>query len=414
MMNAEIITIGDELLIGQVINTNQAFIAERLNEIGIHVNRMSTVGDDATAVVSAFEAAWRLADVVVVTGGLGPTHDDITKKTVCAFFQCDLVSDPGVRAHIEELLQRRNVPWGPTAEEQTLIPRKARVIPNPIGTAAGMLFEEGTKSFFVLPGVPYEMREMMAQSVVPMLSLKTGDHAILHRTLRTTGISESLLMQQLGNLDPILDGSRLAFLPSPTGVRLRITVQGDSAADAARQADLVERRLREKVRRHVYGTGDEEIEEVLGRILTERSLTLAVAESCTGGLIASRITDVSGCSTYFERGVVVYSNNSKMELVGIPRELLVEHGAVSREVAVAMAEGIRRVAGTDIGLSTTGIAGPAGGTTEKPVGLVWVGYADVRLSFAVKFHFGDQRRIVKQRASQAALEVVRRQLLGIE
>lgn len=412
-MNAEIITIGDELLIGQVINTNQAFIAEELNSIGVSVERMTTVGDDENGILVAFEAAWNRSDVIIVTGGLGPTHDDITKKAVCRFFGSDLVSDPGLRRHIEALLQRRNVPWGPTAEEQTLVPRKARVIPNPIGTAAGMLFEEGKRSCVILPGVPYEMREMMVQSVRPMLSRRQGETAIVHRTLRTTGISESLLMQQLGDLDLLLDGAKLAFLPAPTGVRLRITVHGSSSADAAARAGVVEQRLREKIERHIYGVGGEELEEVLGRILTERKLTLAVAESCTGGLIASRITDVSGSSLYFERGVVAYSNRSKVDLLGVSAELIERHGAVSKEVAVAMAAGVRRRAGTAIGLSTTGVAGPTGGTPEKPVGLVWVGYADDRGGLAVKFNFGDQRKRVKERASQAALELVRRRLLNI-
>jgi nicotinamide-nucleotide amidase len=413
-MNAEIITIGDELLIGQVVNTNQAFIAEQLNAIGVHVARMTTVGDDAGEILAAFEAAWRSVDVVVVTGGLGPTHDDITKKTVCTFFESDLVSNPGVRAHIEELLRRRNAPWGPPAEEQTMVPRKAKVLPNPVGTAAGMLFSEGEKFFIVLPGVPYEMREIMVRSVLPFLSSKQADRAIVHRTLRTTGISESLLMQQLGDIDLLLDGARLAFLPSPTGVRLRISVYGLPPGAAAEKASAVEQRLRTRIAKYIYGEGDEEIEAVLGRILTERKLTLSVAESCTGGLIANRLTDVAGSSAYFERGVVVYSNRSKVELLGIPAGLIERHGAVSKEVAVAMAEGIRRSAGTAFGLSTTGIAGPTGGTPEKPVGLVWVGFADERGSLAVKFNFGDERKRVKERAAQAALELLRRRLMNIE
>jgi|WetSurMetagenome_2_1015567.scaffolds.fasta_scaffold21095_1 nicotinamide-nucleotide amidase len=412
-MTAEIITIGDELLIGQVVNTNQAFIADQLNAVGIHVARMTTVGDDAAGILAAFGAAWRAAEVVVVTGGLGPTHDDITKKTVCTFFETDLVSDPGVRAHIAELLQKRNAPWGPAAEEQTMVPRAATVLPNPAGTAAGMLFTDGEKSFIVLPGVPYEMREIMTRSVIPRLSSQQTGRTIVHRTLRTTGISESLLMQQLGDLDRLLDGAKLAFLPSPTGVRLRISVYGSAPGPAGEKADAVEQRLRAIVAKYTYATGEEEIEEVLGKILTARALTLAVAESCTGGLIASRLTDVSGSSAYFERGVVTYSNRSKIDLLHVPADMIEQHGAVSREVAVAMAEGVRAAAGTAVGLSTTGIAGPTGGTPEKPVGLLWAGYADGRESLAVRFLFADDRRRFKERASQAALELLRRRLLGI-
>lgn len=412
-MKSEIITIGDELLIGQVVNTNQAYIAERLNDIGIAVDRMTTVGDGLDDILSAFDEAWRRHDVVIVTGGLGPTHDDVTKKAVCKFFHTDLVSNNEVRRQIEALLRSRNLPWSVAAEEQTMIPERARLFPNPVGTAVGMLFEEQGKSFFVLPGVPYEMKEMIDQSVIPMLAPKVSGSAIRHLTLRTTGISESLLAAQLGTVEELLDGGKLAFLPSATGVRLRITVHEREAALADRKLREIEQRIRAKVQKYIYGTGEEELEEVLGRLLAERKLTIAVAESCTGGLIADRITNVSGSSNYFERGVVTYSNRSKIELLGVPEELIKTHGAVSREVAEAMAVGVRRLAGTDIGISTTGIAGPTGGTPEKPVGLVWIGYSDAEGTLALKFNFGNHRLRTKERASQAALELVRRKVLRI-
>jgi nicotinamide-nucleotide amidase len=413
-MTAEVITIGDELLIGQVINTNQAYIAEKLNEIGIPVDRMTTVGDGLPSILDAFRVAWEHRTVVLVTGGLGPTHDDVTKKAVCTFFDSDLVSNAGVRSHIEGIMKRRNMSWTPAAEEQTMVPRKAELIPNSVGTAAGMLFQEKEKYFIVLPGVPYEMKEMMDRSVVPFLAPKVKDSVIRHVTLRTTGISESLLARQLGNLDDILRGASLAFLPSLTGVRLRITVQERTEATASAILRQVEERIRAKAQRYIHGTGEEELEESLGKILTERKLTIAVAESCTGGLIANRITNVSGSSAYFERGLITYSNKAKIELLGISRDLIDAHGAVSEEVALAMAQGVRKAAATDIGLSTTGIAGPTGGTPEKPEGLVWIGYADAGTSLALKFNFGDDRLRFKERASQAALELVRRRVLRIE
>ena len=413
-MKSDIITIGDELLIGQVINTNQVYIAEKLNEIGVTVERMTTIGDEMQPILDAFDQAWKRSDLVIVTGGLGPTHDDITKAAVCRFFDTDLASNEDVRRHIEELLKKRNIGWNAATEQQTMLPRKARVIPNPVGTAAGMLFEDGGKSFIVLPGVPYEMKEMMDRSVVPLLSARVKNSVIRHLTLRTTGISESLLAQHLGNIEELLQGAKLAFLPSATGVRLRITHQSNNPTTAETKIQEVETRIRSKVQKYIYGIGEEELEEVLGRILAERGLTLAVAESCTGGLIADRITNVSGSSRYFERGIATYSNKSKIDLLAVPPTLIEQHGAVSREVAEAMAAGIRKTAGADIGLSTTGIAGPTGGTPEKPVGLVWIGYSDATSTLALKFNFGDHRLRFKERAAQAALELLRRRILKIE
>jgi nicotinamide-nucleotide amidase len=410
-MNAHIITIGDELLIGQVINTNQAFIGEKLSAIGVDIAAMTTVGDDMEAILGVFRRAWESGRVVIVTGGLGPTHDDITKKAVCRFFETDLVSDPSVRSHIEGLLARRNMPWTPAAEDQTMVPRAATVFPNPVGTAPGLRISRGERHFFVLPGVPYEMEVMISGSVIPFLAPLAVTAAIRHRTLRTTGIPESFLAQKLGDLDEILRGQTLAFLPSLTGVRLRITVHATDAGDADRQAAAIEERIRAKIAEYIYGVDEEELEDVVGRMLTLQGKTIAVAESCTGGLIAHRFTNVSGSSAYFERGVVAYSNASKTSLLGVPADVIAAHGAVSKEVADAMAEGIRRSAGASIGLSTTGIAGPTGGTAEKPVGLVWIGYADASGSLALKFTLGEGRARIKERASQAALEIVRRHLL---
>lgn len=412
-MTAEILTIGDELLIGQVINTNQAYIAEQLNLINIRVAQMESVGDDMDEILPAFASAWEKFDVVIVTGGLGPTHDDITKKAVCRFFDSDLVSNDDVRRHIQELWKRRNMRWTASSEEQTMVPRKAELIENPVGTAAGFLFRSGTKRFIVLPGVPYEMKEMIDNSVIPMLAPLAGEMAIRHRTLRTTGIAESVLADRLGDIESLLQGAKLAFLPSPTGVRLRITILDTNPEAAERRVVEVEERIRARAQRYIYGVESEELEEVLGRILTEKKLTIAVAESCTGGYILNKLTNVSGSSAYVERGVVTYSNRSKIEELGVPEELIKAHGAVSKEVAEAMAAGIRRAAGTDIGLSTTGVAGPTGGTEEKPVGLVWIGYASADGAQAVEHRFGGSRLLIKERASQAAMEMVRRQVLQL-
>jgi nicotinamide-nucleotide amidase len=413
-MTAEIITIGDELLIGQVINTNQAFIAGELSKIGIGTERMTTVRDGHEEILEALQESWTRSELVVTTGGLGPTHDDVTKRALSAFFKTPMVSDPRVREQIASLLKARQMEWTASAEEQTMVPQSATLFLNPVGTAPGLAMKREEKVVIVLPGVPYEMREIMVRSVLPFLSERAPANSIIHRTLRTTGIPESLLARKVGPLDEHLAGAGLAFLPSPRGVRLRISVQHPNAVEAEERARSIETYLRSRIGKYIYGTEEEELEEVVGRLLGERGLTIATAESCTGGMIADRITHVSGSSAYFERGVVAYSNASKTDLLGVPEQMIAAHGAVSKEVARSMATGIRDAAGTDIGLSTTGIAGPTGGTIEKPVGLVWIGCSDSTGNVALSFRFGDARYRVKERASQAALEIVRRRILNID
>ncbi|MBF8247881.1 MAG: cinA [Bacteroidetes bacterium] len=416
-MKAEIISVGDELLIGQVVNTNQAYIAEKLNGVGVFVERMTTVGDNETEILRAFEEALKNYDVVTVTGGLGPTHDDITRSAVCKFFATDLEMNDEAFENVKRLFGRRNLPVTKVNEDQALVPKGCTVIQNRFGTAPGFLFHREGKFFIVMPGVPFEMKGMMEQFVVPYFESKVTGSVIRHRTLKATGIGESMLAAQIGDVSGLFEpnsGTTLAYLPSPTGVRLRITVRGKAAQQAETQIKLVEERIRGKAGKYIYGTENEELEHVVGKLLTERKLTLAVAESCTGGLIADRITDVPGSSNYFERSMTLYSNESKVAELGVPLALLEKFGAVSREVAEAMAAGVRSKSNTDIGISTTGIAGPAGGSAEKPVGLVWVGYSEKNETLALKFNFGDGRRRVKERAAQAALELLRRKLLKME
>ena len=416
-MNAEIISIGDELLIGQVVNTNQAYIAEQLNTVGISVKRMTTVGDRESEILGSFKEAWKSHDIAVITGGLGPTHDDITRSVVCKFFDTNLVKNEEALENVKRLFGSRGLPVTTLNEQQALVPNGCTVIQNTQGTAPGYLFEKEGKTMVVMPGVPFEMTAMMENFVLPHFSRKVKGIVVRHRTLKTTGIAESLLAERIGDVGALFSpgsGITLAFLPSPLGVRLRISVSSSSAADADRALSDVEAKLRAKAHKYIYGMEKEELEDIVGRLLIERRMTIAVAESCTGGLIMDRLTDVPGSSAYFLHGDVVYSNESKIARVGMPEEILAEHGAVSREVAEALAEGIRKQSGTDIGVSTTGIAGPSGGTDEKPVGLLWIGFSDKQTTFAMKFNFGNNRRRFKERASQAALELVRRKLLKIE
>ncbi|MBI1805168.1 MAG: competence/damage-inducible protein A [Ignavibacteriae bacterium] len=413
-MKSIIITIGDELLIGQVINTNAAYIAGKLNSAGIEVRRVLTIGDEHHEILAALEESYPKFDVIVITGGLGPTHDDVTKKAVCTFFHTDLISSPDARKNIEQFLKSRSHSWSDAAEEQTHVPRGSTIIPNKLGTASGILFEREGKHVIVMPGVPYEMEGMMEDFIVPYFTERNTGKVVLHRTLKTTGIPESMLAAKLGDLKDLLGKATLAFLPSPSGVRMRITVVDPNRSAAETLIRDIESRIREKVEKYIYGADNEELEEIVGRVLAERKLTIAVAESCTGGLIADRITNVPGSSNYFERGIVAYSNESKIRLLDVPEKLIEKYGAVSKDVAEAMARGIREAARVDIGLSTTGIAGPSGGSAEKPVGTVWIGYSYKNETRAVKFQFGTERLRIKERAAQAALELVRRKILRIE
>lgn len=416
-MNAEIITIGDELLIGQIINTNQAYIAEKLNSVGIYVDRMTTVGDSPDAVMDALTAASLRADVICLTGGLGPTHDDITKKIVCAFFKTELVMHEETLEHIKALAAKRNILMIQSNIDQALVPKGCTVIPNASGTAPGMMFEKEKRFYFVMPGVPFEMKGMMDDWIVPFLEQKNIGSVVRHRTLKTTGIGESMLAHTIGDLEEILgkDGSTtLAFLPNPMGTKLRITVRDSSVASAVTKLENAEKFLRSKVDKYIYSDDDKDLEDVVGLLLKEHSLKLATAESCTGGMMANRITNVSGSSEYFLGGFVVYHNQLKMDELGVPEQIIAEHGAVSKEAAEAMAYGARITAKANVALSTTGIAGPTGGTPEKPVGLCWIGYSDAETTFAMKFNFGDHRIRFKERATQAALEMLRRKLLKMQ
>ncbi|MGO9480604.1 MAG: competence/damage-inducible protein A [Candidatus Kryptoniota bacterium] len=414
MKTAAIITIGDELLIGQVTNTNAAFMGQKMSEIGIEVSRMVVVGDQYDEIMNVFKEYRSAVDAILVTGGLGPTHDDITKKVVADFFDTKLIMDNAVLENVRDRLSKRNITLRKVNEEQALVPEGCEVLMNHWGTAPGILFEKGNEVFVVMPGVPHEMQNIMTEYVVPRLRAKAVGQVIVHRVLKTTGIAESSLYELIGNVEEILgDKAKLAFLPSQFGVRLRITVNAPTKAGADSIIAGVEQKIRSKAGKYIYSEGEIDLEEIVGRLLAERRLTLSVAESCTGGYISHRITNISGSSAYFDRGVVTYSNEAKVEMLHVPEDIIKKSGAVSEEVAAAMAEGIRKISGTDIGISVTGIAGPTGGTPDKPVGLVYIGLADHAGTAVKKYLFPDERVRFKDRASQAALEFVRKRILGL-
>ena len=399
-MKAEIITIGDEILLGQTIDTNSAYISQKLSQLGIEVDYKTSVGDDIKNISEALTIALSRADLVITTGGLGPTNDDITKKAIVKVFKRNLVFHEEILMKVEESFKKRGMEMPKINQNQALLPQGSKAIPNQFGSAPGIFVREENKLFFALPGVPLEMRSMMENDVLKILE-KSSKLSVFEKKLRTTGIPESAIYERI---EPVLASAsevKVAFLPSFLGVDIRLNSRSEERLHEK------EKQIGELLGNAVYGENDITLEEVVGGLLKKKRKTISVAESCTGGLISKRFTNVSGSSEYFERGVVSYSNQAKMELLKVPQEMIEKYGAVSEQVAILMAEGIRRLAKTDYGLSATGIAGPTGGTPEKPVGLVWIGFAHENDSFAERFLFGEDRETNRQRAAQAALNLVR-------
>ncbi len=414
-MNAHIITIGDEILIGQTINTNAAFIGEKLSGIQVNVRKTSTVPDDEDEILKEFKVCLNENDLVVVTGGLGPTHDDITRTCIVKFFHTELIRNDEVLDDVRNFFNKRGRKLTKINEDQALVPKNAKVIRNEMGTAPGIWIEKEDKIFVVMPGVPFEMKTMMNNYIITRLQEKiiNKDSFVKRGNLLTTGIPESMLFERLGNLKELLGGAKLAFLPSQFGVKLRVTVNEKNEELATNKLSEIEQKIRSKVGRFIYSKLDESLEYTVARMLFERGLTIAVAESCTGGLISNMLTNISGSSKFYERGIISYSNASKVEILKVSEDTITQNGAVSLEVARQMAEGIKSISGTDLGLATTGIMGPTGGSSEKPLGLVYIGLCDDKVCTAKKFQFGDDRFLNKQRAAQAALDMIRRYLLGI-
>ncbi|MBZ0183727.1 MAG: competence/damage-inducible protein A [Melioribacteraceae bacterium] len=414
-MKAYLITIGDEILIGQTVNTNVSFIGEKLTEIDVQVIKSIVIADDHNIIIDEFKEAFSKADVIIVTGGLGPTHDDVTKKCISEFFNSELVMNESILNDVKELFIKRGREITKINEEQALIPKIAKAIRNPNGTAPGIYIEKEGKVFVAMPGVPFEMQYMLEENVIPALSELNSVKVETSKTLNllTTGIPESFLYQRLGDIDELLNGSRLAFLPNQFGVKMRITSKGKTEEEASNKLLEIEQKIRSLVGRYVYGKNNDSLEEVIAKLLVDRGLKLSVAESCTGGLISNRLTNIPGSSAFFERGLITYSNGAKVEHLNVSEDAIAEFGAVSLQVAQQMAEGIRAVSGTDLGLAVTGIMGPGGGSADKPIGLVYIGVCDNSVVTAKEFKFGDNRLLNKDRTSQAALEMLRRFLLGI-
>jgi nicotinamide-nucleotide amidase len=415
-MNVEIVTIGDELLLGHIVNTNAAWMSRELDEIGISVRKVTTVGDDRKELLAAFRSAWKENDVVIVTGGLGPTHDDISKAAVAKFFRKQLVLHKPTLRIVREWFAKLGYEKMPEVNVgQAMVPEDFKPLRNDRGTAPGLLYQDGGKTFIILPGVPVEMEFVMTNGVLPYLrkQYKTKLEVIRHRAILTTGIGESMLVEKIGDPSEFLrEGTTLAFLPKAGSVRLRITSRGKTARAVEREIARVEKIIRERAGGYVFGVDDETIETQIVKLLTERGKTISTAESCTGGLIATKLTEVPGASKVFLGSIVAYKDLIKTEQLGVKQSVLERDGAVSEQAAIEMAEGAISTLGSDFALSVTGIAGPSGGTPEKPVGTMWIALAErgaKTITKNLQLDFG--RTLNRERAAMAAMEMLRRRLI---
>ena len=407
-MKAEIITIGDEILIGQIVDTNSAWMGQQLNLLGIEVYQVTSVHDNHNHILKAFAEAEENADLVLITGGLGPTKDDITKKCLCEYFDTELVFHPEVLEHVRTLLSSRNVTINQLNKDQALLPASCTVLHNSAGTASGMWFERNGTIFVSMPGVPFEMEAIMTEEVFPRLVKLGITQSIVHKTVLTIGLPESMLAEKIEKWEDALpDFIKLAYLPSPMMVRLRLSAYGTDQSVLEAEIDNQVKELLTIIPEAIFGFDDDNLGVVLGRMLVESGKTLALAESCTGGNIAQFITSNAGSSAYFKGGVVAYSNEIKNRLLSVPMEMLETFGAVSQEVAEAMALGAQKALNADYAVATTGIAGPDGGSDEKPVGTVWIAVAGPSGVTSKKYIFKHNRERNIIRTTHTALNLLR-------
>ena len=407
-MTAELISIGDELLIGQVVNTNASWLGQRFSDLGVSLTRVVTVGDDRETIRETVASARERADVVIVTGGLGPTHDDITKEAVASLFDAELVLDEDLFDALKARYEKAGRTMSPSNRTQAEVPVGFWALQNRWGSAPGLLHEEGCL-LVILPGVPREMKGLIDEYVVPRLQESGGLTPSVRKTLLTTGVAESRLHDSVGDISAwTSEGAEVAYLPSVHGVRVRLT----APADRPQLLEGLEAHLRRKAGGHVYGEGKETIEAVVGQLLRQRGWTVAAAESATGGLVSSRLIDVPGASVYVRGGIVAYDNEIKMTQLGVSSKTLAAVGAVSQEVVEQMAKGVCQALGADCGIATSGIMGPGGGSDEKPVGTAWMAVCTPEKARSIKVVMHHDRLGNKARTATTALDLLRRTLLA--
>ncbi|MCU0384120.1 MAG: competence/damage-inducible protein A [Cyclobacteriaceae bacterium] len=409
---AELLTIGDEILFGQITDTNSQWMSQQLSDIGIKVIRKTSVGDQVNEILHAFAEAEKRADVILITGGLGPTSDDLTKPCLSQYFNSPLVINEEALQEVTAFFKSRGRELTELNRQQAALPAACEKITNPVGTAPGMWFDRGNKIFMSMPGVPHEMKRMMRDHVLPRLKNKFELPVIYHQVIRTIGQGESFLAEKIANWEKALPAHiKLAYLPSLGEVKLRLTCFGESLEKLKEEANHQTQLLIERIGSYIYGYGEDPIEVAIGKLLLEKNLTLSIAESCTGGNVSRMITSVPGSSAYFQGSIIPYSYEIKMAQLGIKPETLQEFGAVSEQTIVEMATNVRTRFNTTIGMATSGIAGPGGATPEKPVGTVWIAYADEQKVISKKLQLSTERHLNIQLASMAVLNLIR---LGIK
>jgi nicotinamide-nucleotide amidase len=413
-MNSALVTIGDEILIGQVSDTNVVWISNQLNKMGVAVGEMVTVSDEAGQIISTLDRYMGVYDLVIMTGGLGPTKDDLTKETLAEYFDSPMVTVPEVHAKITAYFKERGRSMIDSNLRQADVPEACQVLTNNHGTAPGMWFEKKGTILISLPGVPYEMKGLMEDEVLPRLRELVQVPYVVHKTIMTQGVPESYLAALLRDWESALPGCvKLAYLPKPGIVRLRLTVTGTCARDAEQILEVIIDKLLNIIPQHVFGYDDISLEKVLGDLLKERGLTVATAESCTGGNVARLITSVPGSSAYYIGSVIAYQNRVKTEFLNVEEALINNHGAVSKPVVEQMATGVKDHFGTDVAIATSGVAGPDGGTKEKPVGTTWICVVYKERVFAKKYQFGGSRERIIAQASYTAMQLLRQLVLDL-
>jgi nicotinamide-nucleotide amidase len=410
-VNAEIITIGDEILYGQIVDTNSAWMGTELTKLGIKVKQITSISDSAGHIIAALDDARTRADIILITGGLGPTKDDLTKDVLTAYFHTSLKLHEPSLTDIAAIFEKRGIEVTELNRQQAFLPESCTPVRNILGTAPGMWFEQDGKVYVSMPGVPFEMKRMMTDLVLPKLKAYFKTPEIIHKVIQTTGIAESILADKLEEWELALPPHiKLAYLPYLAGVRLRLTGSGDDAAILEQELQDEVEKLAQNIPKYIYAYGEVSLEEAIGNLLKERGLTIATAESCTGGYLAHKFTSIAGSSAYFMGSITAYHNDVKMQLLGVKPETLQQHGAVSEATVREMAENVRKKLNTSIGVATSGIAGPDGGTPDKPVGTIWIAYADEHKTVAKQLNYNKNRLLNIEYTALVTLNLIRQSL----
>ena len=413
-MKCEVISIGDELLIGQTINTNASWIGEQINILGFTISHCLVISDLKNDIINALDQAYKRSDIIIITGGLGPTNDDITKHTLTEYFNTNLELDIEIEKNIIDYFTNRNLPILQSNRDQALIPKSCQVLPNSRGSASGMWFEKNGVVFISLPGVPYEMKGIMNDHVFSrLLALKGDENIIINKTIRTHGMGESFLAEVIKSWEKKLanENIKLAYLPSPGIVKLRLSIIGKDRKSSEEKLNSYILKLKKLIPEQIYGYDTDTMEVVVSNLLKEKKHTLSTAESCTGGNISKMLTSISGSSSFFNGSIVTYTNKSKSQLLDVNSQVIEKHGAVSQQVVEQMAKNVRLKFDSDYGISTSGIAGPTGGTADKPVGTVWIAVASEEKVISKKLNLGYNRERNIHVSSLSVLNLLRLELI---